>query len=154
MACRQLFLLCSLFGNCVLLQERMVYRIFITFIFYKKQRWLVRNLVVGDRLLLRGFGPYVIKFMNMYVCYNCCHDNTLKGFGALCLLSVCWSAMNCCFLILGFMWQSLSEDLSVDGRIILKLLLGNYYWRILIWLIWLGICNSSEMSVGWIVWSA
>jgi hypothetical protein len=40
----------------VLLQERMVYRIFVTFVFYKKQRWLVRNLVVGDRLLLRGFG--------------------------------------------------------------------------------------------------
>jgi hypothetical protein len=32
-----------------------------------------------------------------------------------------------------------SEDLCVDGRIILKLILGQWFWSVWIGLIWLGI---------------
>jgi hypothetical protein len=40
-------------------------------------------------LLLRNFGHYGKIFMNV-CCYNRCHGNAVKGFLALCLLSICW----------------------------------------------------------------
>jgi hypothetical protein len=52
--------------------------------------WLIR-----DHLLLRDYGPYGIIFMNV-CCYNCCHGNSVKGFWALCLLSIYWLVIICC----------------------------------------------------------
>jgi hypothetical protein len=42
--------------------------------------WLVHWLV-GWLMNIRDFGTYRLVFMN--ACYNCCHDNAVKGFWAL-----------------------------------------------------------------------